>query len=68
VKARWLLNDGTVLAIAVNLGTERLTLKLEDFIKSLQATLLFEHNEALCSVQKGVLPGHSFVAFLESSV
>jgi maltooligosyltrehalose trehalohydrolase len=68
VKARWLMNDGTVLAIAVNLGTERLALKLEDFVKSMQATLLFEHNEALCSVQNGVLPGHSFVAFLESSV
>lgn len=68
VKARWLLNDGTVLAIAVNLGMERLALKLENFIQSLHTELLFEHNGALCSLQKSILPGHSFVALLESSV
>lgn len=65
VTARWRMNDGSVLALAVNLDKAPTSISPRTFAQNAQR--LFETNDAFESVTRGELPAHSFVAFLESS-
>ena len=65
VKASWKMGDGAILAIAVNLGNERLILHREDLIKVPKPEILFDYGGVWSSLEKGVLPGTSFIAVLE---
>lgn len=65
VKASWKMGDGAILAIAVNLGNERLILHREDLIKVSQPEVLFDCAEVWKSLETGVMPGLSFIALLE---
>ncbi len=65
IKACWKMGDGAILAIAVNLGNERLILHREDLIMLPQPEILFDYGGVWTSLEKGVLPGLSFIALLE---
>lgn len=68
VKASWKMGDGVILSIAVNLGTERLILRREDLTKIPLPEILFDYGDVWESLQKGVLPGTSFIALMEGGV
>lgn len=65
VKACWQMGDETVLAIAVNLGNERLILRREDLMKVPEPKILFDYGDVWKSLELGVMPGISFIALLE---
>jgi maltooligosyltrehalose trehalohydrolase len=65
VAARWQLRDGTVLAVALNLSSAEIAVKLDAIAKTGGADLLFETEGALAALGKDVLPGDAFIALLE---
>ncbi|MBA3696895.1 MAG: malto-oligosyltrehalose trehalohydrolase [Methylotenera sp.] len=65
VKAYWKMGDGATLAIVINLGSERLILNREEVIKMPDPEILFDYSGVWLSLEKGVLPGLSFIALLE---
>lgn len=65
IRASWKMGDGTILAIAVNLGNERLLLQRSDLVETVQPEILFDYGDAWESLQKNTLPGNSFVVVLE---
>jgi maltooligosyltrehalose trehalohydrolase len=65
VAARWRLNDGSVLALALNLSPQSATVKLDAIAKTGGADLLFETAGTLAALGNDSLPGDSFIALLE---
>lgn len=65
VIARWQMGDGAILAIAANLGNERLVLSREDVCNASQAEVLFDYGEVWQMLEKNVMPGNAFIAMLE---
>lgn len=65
VAARWQLNNGQVLAIAINLAPSEVSVKLDDIAKTGGADLLFETSGTLASLGRDCLPADSFIALLE---
>ena len=65
IKACWKMGDGAVLAIVVNLGNELLTLNRDDVIDTPEPEILFDYGDVWKALQKGLLPGNSFIALLE---
>lgn len=65
VTASWLMGDGSILVITINLGSEHLSLSLSDVISSPQAQVLFDYGDVWQALKKGTLPDNSFIAMLE---
>jgi maltooligosyltrehalose trehalohydrolase len=65
VVARWQMGDGAILAIAANLGSERLTLSRQDICDGPQSQVLFDYGEVWQMLEKNILPGNAFIAILE---
>jgi maltooligosyltrehalose trehalohydrolase len=65
VAARWQLNDGTVLALALNLSSSDVGVKLDAIAKTGGADLLFETSGTLAALGHDCLPADSFIALLE---
>lgn len=65
IKASWKMGDGAMLAIAVNLGNERLILQRQDLSQLPEPEILFDYGEVWTSLEKNVLPGNAFIALLE---
>jgi maltooligosyltrehalose trehalohydrolase len=65
VAARWQLHDGTVLAIAINLSDQSVSVTLDAIAKTGGADLLFETGGTLASLASDCLPADSFLALLE---
>lgn len=65
VIARWQMGDGAILAIAANLGTERLVLSRQDICDAPQAEVLFDYGDVWQTLEKNIMPGNAFIALLE---
>src|SRR5690606_501409 len=65
VAARWQLANGTVLALAVNLGTTPVTVTPDAIAYTGGADLLFETEGTLTALGRDSLPPDSFIALLE---
>jgi maltooligosyltrehalose trehalohydrolase len=65
VAARWHLDDGSVLALAINLAPNDTRVSLDAIAKTGGADLLFETEGALASLGNDCLPADAFVALLE---
>jgi len=67
VYARWRLNNGTVLCIALNLGAETASVALDTIATVAGADVLFDSGGVLDALAGGVLPPHSIVAIREAA-
>lgn len=65
VAARWQLEDGSVLAIALNLSASDATVTLDAIARTGGADLLFETSGTLAALGRDCLPADSFIALLE---
>jgi maltooligosyltrehalose trehalohydrolase len=65
VAARWQFEDGTVLALAINLATTDVKVSLDAIAKTGGADLLFETAGTLDALGNDCLPADSFIALLE---
>ncbi|HWT72258.1 MAG TPA: DUF3459 domain-containing protein, partial [Oxalicibacterium sp.] len=63
--ARWQLDDGSVLALAVNLAQGDASVSLDAIAKTGGADLLFETEGALAALGNDCLPADAFIALLE---
>jgi maltooligosyltrehalose trehalohydrolase len=65
IAARWQLNNGSVLALAINLAQRDARVSLDAIAKTGGADLLFETEGALASLGNDCLPADAFIALLE---
>jgi len=65
VAARWQFEDGTVLALAINLASVDVKVSLDAIAKTGGADLLFETAGTLDALGNDCLPADSFIALLE---
>ena len=67
VEARWHMGDGTLLQIAVNLGSVAVALAPDDAPSRTTCTVLFSTGDAVNGISHGELPAHGFIATLETT-
>jgi len=65
VAARWRLHDGSVLALALNLGASDIDVAPEAVAAAGGAELLFQTPDARQALGRGRLPADAFIALLE---
>lgn len=65
VKARWRMNDGKVLMIAINLGDAPVEIAMNKLADGCGGTILFETDNVPDAVPDGQLPAYAFIAVLE---
>jgi maltooligosyltrehalose trehalohydrolase len=62
VAARWRMGDGSILALAVNLGAQPVAFSAD--ARDGGADLVFETPGAMAALEQGMLPGFGFLAML----
>jgi maltooligosyltrehalose trehalohydrolase len=67
VVARWRMNDGAVLSIALNLADTSAAIAEDIMPAPAKNTILFETKDAAASISTGKLPPYSLIAVLESA-
>ncbi|HEY8605491.1 MAG TPA: malto-oligosyltrehalose trehalohydrolase [Noviherbaspirillum sp.] len=65
VKARWMMGDGRVLMIAINLGAAPVAISYEQLADGRGGTILFETQEVPDAALRGELPAHAIIVLLE---
>ena len=67
VKARWRMNDGKVLMVALNLSDAPVAIAMNKLADGCGGTILFETDNVPDAVPDGWLPAYAFIAVLEPS-